>query len=114
MITPPEAALAHAFDDGARAMHHAVEVEINKTSPVRGSHCGKRGGLKGVGHAGVVDEDIERPQALLGLLDTCLDGFEIRDVKGGGARMASGVGDFCSNGFRAVGVEVIHRHDCSP
>ena len=66
------------------------------------------GGRPGV--AGVVDQDLHRPQFGLGARDHVLHGGQVGDVGLDGQRLAARGPDLLGDGFGAVQVEIVDDH----
>ena len=68
-----ELARAHALDHRARHVEHRTEVGIDDRGPLFGRHLVERGIP---GDAGIVDEDVDRPEIGLDFLDAFGAGVE--------------------------------------
>ena len=96
MIEPPVPLAAHAPRRFLADAEHAVEIDVQHAAPVLLAHLQEVGARR---HAGIVDQDRDRPQRRLRRIESACDRGAVGDVEGHGAGLAAGCPDL---GLRAA------------
>ena len=107
---PAPAPRAHVVGDGARAVQHAVEVEVDHPRPLRGVVVAEAGEPHPIGNARVVDQHVDGPQPRLHRRDARLRRRERGDVERGGYRAPARALDLLRDALGALRVEIVDRH----